>query len=828
MDYTHNSQLQLAYDFVQFTGRNIFLTGRAGTGKTTFLHNLKKESPKRLVVVAPTGVAAINAGGVTIHSFFQLSFGPQLPEYQVAESENQGGKSFGKRFTREKINIIKSMDLLVIDEISMVRADLLDSIDATLRRFRNKNLPFGGVQLLMIGDLQQLAPVVKEDEWQLLSKHYDTPYFFSSQALRQSNYVSIELQWVYRQKDEDFIRLLNKIRDDQLDQTAIETLNRRYQPDFDPDKAGYIILTTHNAKAKEINDKRLSRLTGKKKHYKAVIEGNFPEYTYPTEPDLQLKEGAQVMFVKNDPGPDKLFYNGKIGVVTKIEGASLRVQCEGDEEEIVVKPLAWEKMKYKLNEENKEITETVEGVFTQIPLKLAWAITIHKSQGLTFEHAIIDAEASFAHGQVYVALSRCKSLEGLVLSTPIDHRSIKHDKTVDHFVRNYEANQPDSQSLEVSKRQFQMQLLFDLFDFQTLMKQLYYLTKLSREHTTAIGPGLHEWLLKNNLLIKEEIEKVAIKFQHQLKSLLASNPDVEQNTSIQERITKASVYFDEKINTHFDEKMDHYQIETDNKTVRKTFQDALKRLHQEVRFKRTCLQTCKQGFKLHDYLETRAKASIEEAEKKSIRKKVPDVAEKDMAHPDLYRALKQWRNQKAEALGWEVYRVIQLQSMRQLANFLPGNMEALKAIKGFGKKKLDLFGEEILTLIADYCDEKELKPVMAEEPKKAKQVMKIPSHQISFEMWQSGKGIEAIAEERELGISTIEGHLANYVGMGKIPVKQLVTPDKLEKILAYYRHYQPETLTEAKAELDDSITYSELRFVMQHLNFMEKQNKESD
>jgi hypothetical protein len=821
MDFQHNPKLQLASDFVHFTGRNIFLTGRAGTGKTTFLHYLKKHSSKRLVVVAPTGVAAINAGGVTIHSFFQLSLGPQLPEYLVTESENQDGQARAKRFTREKINIIKSMDLLVIDEISMVRADLLDGIDGVLRRFRNRNLPFGGVQLLMIGDLQQLAPVVKEDEWQLLSRHYDTPYFFSSQALRQSNYVSIELKWVYRQKDEDFIRLLNKIRDDQLDQAAIETLNSRYQPGFDPEKAGYIILTTHNAKAKEINDKRLSRLPGKKKHFKAFIEGNFPEYTYPTEPDLQLKEGAQVMFVKNDPSADKLFYNGKIGVVTKIEKTSLRVLCEGDEEEIVVTPLAWEKMKYKLNEQSKEITETVEGVFLQIPLKLAWAITIHKSQGLTFEHAIIDAQAAFAHGQVYVALSRCKLLEGLVLSTPIDQRSIKHDKTVDHFIRNYEANQPDRQSLEASKRQFQSQLLFDLFDFQKMMSLLFYLTKLSREHKPAIGPELHEWLNKNNPLIKEEIEKVALKFQVQLKSLLGSNPDVEQDANIQERITKASAYFDEKISTHFDEITNHFQIETDNKTVRKTFQDALKRMHQEIRFKRNCLQACKQGFKVNDYLETRAKASIEEAQKKSSRKKVPDVAEKDMKYPDLYRELKQWRNQKADELGWEVYRVIQLQSMRQLASFLPGNREALKAIKGFGKKKLELFGEEILSLIADYCDTKGLKPEIAEAPKKAAKAIKIPSHQISFEMWQSGKGIEAIAEERQLGISTIEGHLATYVGMGKIPVKQLVPPEKLEKILTYYHTHHPETLSEAKAELDDNISYGDLRFVLEHLKFSE-------
>lgn len=382
----YNPQLQLANDFVEFTGQHIFLTGKAGTGKTTFLRHLKDRSPKRMIVVAPTGVAAINAGGVTIHSFFQISFGPQVPGYQG------GDKQGFKRFSKEKRNIMKSLDLLVIDEISMVRADLLDGIDETLRRFRNNNRPFGGVQLLMIGDLQQLAPVVKEDEWNILRSHYETAFFFSSKALQKTQYVSIVLLHVYRQSDQHFLDLLNKIRDSQADRELIDQLNKRYKPNFDPGNENYIILTTHNAKAKQINESKLVRLKTKSVHHGAEVGGNFPEYTFPTEVDLELKKGAQVMFVKNDPNPEKRYFNGKIGTITDFTEDEVIVQCPEEKEPIYVTAVEWQNIKYSIDEDTKEIRESVEGTFTQIPLKLAWAITIHKSQGLTFDRAIIDSE----------------------------------------------------------------------------------------------------------------------------------------------------------------------------------------------------------------------------------------------------------------------------------------------------------------------------------------------------------------------------------------------------------------------------------------------------
>ncbi len=433
MEYLKNTQLQLAFDFIQYTHKNIFLTGNAGTGKTTFLHKLKKDTFKRMVVVAPTGVAAINAGGVTIHSFFQMPFGPNIP-LELNDTSNFNEKQTSRirtnlhKFNREKIRIIKSLDLLVIDEISMLRADLLDGIDEVLRRFKNRYKPFGGVQLLMIGDMHQLAPVVKEDEWQILKTHYETVFFFSSKALKETSYVAIELKYIFRQSDEKFINLLGKVRQNKLDKTSFDELNDSYKPGFENEEHdGYIILTTHNAKAKTINEKRLAKVTLQSRTFIAETDGDFPEYTYPTEYELELKIGAQVMFVKNDIKASKEYYNGKIGKITGFEEESVFVKCPEDEDPIEVNKLSWENIRYEINEETKEIQETVVGKFVQYPLKLAWAITIHKSQGLTFDKAIIDAQAAFAFGQVYVALSRCRTLEGMVLSSRISASSIKSD-----------------------------------------------------------------------------------------------------------------------------------------------------------------------------------------------------------------------------------------------------------------------------------------------------------------------------------------------------------------------------------------------------------------
>lgn len=420
----NNTELRNAWDFVEHTGISIFLTGKAGTGKTTFLRTIQQRSTKRMIVVAPTGVAAINANGVTIHSFFQLPLSPFVPESTVKPRFE---------YSKQKRQIMRTLDLLIIDEISMVRADILDAIDSILRRFREHNKPFGGVQLLMIGDLQQLTPIVRPDEEKLLSRYYNTPYFFDSKALQSTQYVTIELTKVFRQQDKVFIDILNHFRDGHVSDEDFDILNKRYQPNFNPDKnSDYIHLTTHNRIADNINDRQLEQIKEQVYKFCARVEGQFPENSYPADYELTLKCGAQVMFIHNDRF--ERYYNGKIGRITYIDNERIEVSCPNENEKIEVEPQTWENTRYTLNETTKQIEGEVLGTFTQYPLRLAWAITIHKSQGLTFEHAIIDAQQAFASGQVYVALSRCRTLEGLVLASTLNRNAVINDARVDSYI----------------------------------------------------------------------------------------------------------------------------------------------------------------------------------------------------------------------------------------------------------------------------------------------------------------------------------------------------------------------------------------------------------
>ncbi|KAA6302912.1 MAG: ATP-dependent DNA helicase UvrD2 [Candidatus Ordinivivax streblomastigis] len=695
-----NQQLELATNYVRYTGQNIFLTGKAGTGKTTFLHHLRETLSKRVVVVAPTGVAAINAHGVTIHSFFQLPFGLMVDVDRL--------KSDQMRLSREKTNIIRSLDLLVIDEISMVRADLLDAVDAVLRRFRTHSKPFGGVQLLMIGDLQQLAPVVKDDERELLSRYYDTPYFFSSKALRETSFVSIELTHVFRQQDEHFISILNKVRENNLDASALEALNKRYIPDFQPKEGdGYITLCTHNAQAQRLNDSKLSALRGKEFRFKATVEGTFPEYSYPTDFELVLKEQAQVMFVKNDSSAEKLFYNGKIGKITHIDAKEIVVRCPDDDEEITVQPMKWSNVRFSLNEATNEIEEVEEGSFIQYPLKLAWAITIHKSQGLTFERAVIDAQSSFAHGQVYVALSRCKTLEGMVLSTPIHNRSIINDRTVSGFTQQIEQNQPDENQLNSARIAYQNELLMELFRFGTFRNRILYIEKIIHENVGSIPIFTQNLLQKMFPPVQQDIIEVADKFQAQINRLLPQQPDVEQNTALQERIGPAAVYFSAKTQTLLLDVLSKADLDIDNKAVKKQLNDAVNRLEEDARIKYESLKACSSGFRLMDLLQAKAIASIEKAKPKEARK-FSALENEEIVHPILFNRLRTWRTVKSVEMNVPAYGVFSQKALYELVNYLPVEGKTLAQINGIGPKKLQQFGAEIIEIIQEYCNEQKI------------------------------------------------------------------------------------------------------------------------
>ncbi len=709
-----NNDWQLAFDFVKYTSRNIFLTGKAGTGKTTFLHDLKKLSPKRMIVVAPTGVAAINAGGVTIHSFFQLPFHPYIPSFYLS-GNNPGKQPEQKDFTgfkmgREKINIIKSLDLLIIDEISMVRADTLDAIDYALRRYKIHHLPFGGVQLLMIGDLQQLAPVVKDEDNEILNKYYDSSFFFGSRALCSTDYVTIELKHIYRQNDQVFINLLNKVRDNHVDSDVLVELNKRYIPDFDTDSdGGYITLTTHNSQAQALNDSKLEKLPGGPHSFKATIKDEFPEFSYPTACELILKEGAQVMFVKNDLSRDKLFFNGKIGKVEKFEDDIVLVKCPDDNFPIRVEMVEWQNMKYTLDEVSKEIQETVIGTFTQYPLKLAWAITIHKSQGLTFDRAVIDARIAFAHGQVYVALSRCRTLDGLVLSTRINQGSIIDDRSISDFVQKAIQKQPDQKQLAESKKSYQQILLTELFDFTPLLRNLSYGLKVINEHHEAILGNPQE-MLKNALtVIKSDLIEVSEKFRPQLNGLLNKESDAESNILLQERVKKACEFFGIKLESALKEIPEGYSAETDNKKVRKSVSEALERIRKEGTIKLACLNTVRSGFTISKYLDAKAKSAIDIPAVKSHSAKTVEDTSGIIQHPELFRQLKEWRSIKAREMKLPHYMIIPQKTMVTLANFIPQSQPALKLVKGMGVKKSEKFGEEILEIIVSYCKKENIK-----------------------------------------------------------------------------------------------------------------------
>jgi len=647
-----NPMMQLAYDYLESTNTVVFLTGKAGTGKTTFLQNLRQTSKKKLAVVAPTGVAAINAGGMTIHSFFQLSFAPVIPS---------GNERPEAHYSAEKKSLLSNLELLIIDEISMVRPDVLDQIDLILRNVKESAHPFGGVQLLLIGDLSQLSPIIRNDEWAILKPYYATPYFFSSQVLQKARYVTIELDHVFRQKEQAFVDLLNEVRHQSISTTSLEMLNARYIPGFQPSPEDpYITLTTHNSIAQQINTEWLEALPGEELEFTATIRGEFPRDAYPTEINLKLKIGAQVMFVKNDSSVEKIFYNGKIGTIIRIDGQTVFVQCGNESNEIAVEAQEWSNVKYQLD--GAAINETNAGSFAQLPLKLAWAITIHKSQGLTFDRAIIDISESFAHGQAYVALSRCRSLTGMVLRNPVAAHNIIGDPAVARFNEQTATIRPDAQSLERDKEHYRLFLLAELFNFAPLQAKL--------ANFKGILPD-----------VENDILAVAAKFTKQLK------PDRSQ---------QAAAYFLEKLRAATE------TLHLNLPALIGESKDKAGKADQLISWLMNRIQLM-EYFVQHAFTTAAYLAQVKTkltAHDRSYLKALNAIPKEK-----LYETFLLWREKTAIAEKLMPSMVLSEKTAATIAEKLPTTLKTLGAIKGVGPQKAGQYGAELIGMIRAFQQE---------------------------------------------------------------------------------------------------------------------------
>ena len=799
-----NQKLDFVEELVLYTDSHIFLTGKAGTGKTTFLKNLPLKTYKRMVVVAPTGVAAINAGGQTIHSFFQLPFGPLPPNASTITAQLH-------RMKKQKLNLMRSLDLLIIDEISMVRADVLDAIDAVLRRVRRSQKPFGGVQLLMIGDVHQLAPVAKPEEWEVLSPYYDTPYFFGSQVLRKTPYVCVELEHIYRQHDDDFITLLNKVRNNRMDADCVRLLNTRFKPDFKPkDNEGYITLTTHNYQADQINESKLEAIKEKPLKFKAVVHGTFPENTYPTKEELELKVGAQVMFVKNDPNPEKAFFNGKIGRLVDYDEDEGTLTVESEGEHITVPRLKWQNMEYTINAENQEIEENEIGSFTQIPLRLAWAVTIHKSQGLTFGKVIVDAGQAFAHGQVYVALSRCTSLEGLVLKTRITSNALVNDYSVDQFVEHIPEKEPTQEKVDALRHDYELETMLELINFDGIYKDFGKLMKVIYDNDTLFEHSLIQDLSQRRNKIHEELCSVGIKFESQIRNLHDQAPSCKQNPILQERLMKGIAYFDEHLKAIAKGLFD-LPFKTDNQTVNEQLTEALKSLKEGIYLKGCCLEACKDGFTVEEYQKTKSVKAIE-AEKTG--KKKVEIKFEPSKNGSLYSVLLSWRAKRAEADDVLASNIAPIRTLKAIAEIKPVTLTELRKVEGMGTKRVRNYGAEILDIVLKF---------LGRDPQKADigDLAKVPTKKTNGatyfqtkDMAEQGMSIEAIAKARGLAASTILSHLTYWVEQGSFPASQFVSSEKMAEIRDYFEATGDPKITTARDVLGDDYQFGEIRMVL--------------
>jgi hypothetical protein len=837
---TITPSFQTALEYIQFTNTSLFLTGKAGTGKTTFLKYVKTHVAKRMAVVAPTGVAAINAGGVTIHSFFQLPFTPFIPaakgfnNTQVVDKNSLIGNI---KLTGTRKAVIQKLELLIIDEISMVRADVLDAMDTLLKHVRNNyNAPFGGVQLLMIGDMFQLPPVIKEEEWQWLAPYYNSAYFFDSKICEQHMPACISLYTIFRQKDTTFIELLNQVRHNNISANTQLLLDKLYNPNIEVnDNTNTITLCTHNYKADALNAKALQDLTTPILRFVAKITGEFYEKMYPADEVLELKIGAKVMFIKNDVGEQRRYFNGKIGTVIDVTDDTIMVKCEGDADAIRVQHEVWNNIKYNVSANQAGIEEEIIGSFTQYPLRLAWAITIHKSQGLTFEKAIIDAGEAFAPGQVYVALSRCTNMEGIILKSAIRKNNLISDPRIVEFENYLQPEEQQAASLTLAKAQYERDCLIQLFESTPIIQELAKCNKLMQENKAHVPPETQQWAVQ---LYNEayEIEKINEKFIDFLLKAFASPTPIVENEALQQKLKNACSFYHEKY-LNLITSMKKVPISIESKPVAKALQIPFHKAY-EIAHEYICyIDSLQEGYTLSHLLF--AKANYIPPKTLPALYAVKNTTHNEhVEHAELFELLIDERDAICETKNLPIYRVASKQTLLEMITYLPFTEKDLLKITGFGEAKVKQFGGEFLTIIKQYCLKHSIssniheiqRKALDEKPVKEKKVSsnvakesKGNSKEFTLSMFQEGKTIVQIAQERNLATSTVEGHLAQCISIGSLAVHTVLEPYKITIIENALQQTKEEGLTEVKTLLGNAYSYADIRYVKNHLRWQELQ-----
>jgi hypothetical protein len=743
---------QYALRFINQTSRPVFLTGKAGTGKTTLLREIIRTTHKNVAVVAPTGIAALNAGGVTIHSMFQLPFGgflpiqgqpPHLSDTVRFETKSTLVRHFMMR--GEKKAVIQNLELLVIDEVSMLRADLLDAIDYMLRSVRRRlQVPFGGVQVLYIGDLLQLPPVVRNDEWAVLQQYYRGKFFFHSHVVQQNPPVYIELDKIYRQSDARFIGVLNNLRNNIITQDDLNVLNEFVKPGFDVNKnTGYITLTTHNHKADSMNATSLAELKGKEHVYLPDLVGDFPEKIFPVEQGLRLKVGAQVMFIKNDLSPEKKYYNGKIGIIKSLNDSEILVHFPEENVTIEAEKYEWENVKYTVNDTTKEIEEEVLGTFTHYPLRLAWAITVHKSQGLTFDKAVLDVSQVFMPGQAYVALSRLRSLEGLILLSPMRMNGISNDEEVMEYAKGRADDGQLEQSLREETLKFTANFLKDSFNWNRLAEE-WQKHKMSylREGEKSVKTPHRQWAAQQEDRIYGIID-AAQKFTAQLQRLFGE--PAANLAFINERVTAAVQYF----------------------------------------------------FPVMDAMATSLYSKIEEVKRlkraKAFFEELIDLEE--LQTNVLLRLLKSKRLMEVVVTGDTISK----------ETLITPDIQEYKAKKIATIKEIMKLNP--VTVIEEEGEEYERYAPKKKEKKEPKK----PTYIITYELWQQNMGMKEIAVHRKLVETTIQSHFAKLIEEGKVKLADIMPQDKITALEAAFKGFEGQSLAEVKEKAGDAFAYGELR-----------------